>query len=65
MKRSQRWSKFAGRTCGCVGNLCWSSLFLKDCTMWKGPMLEKFMEDCVLWEGPHAGVGAECEESSP
>ena len=56
------------------------SLFLKDCTPWKGPtleqfvkncspweglMLEKFVEDCLPWEGPHAGAGEECEESSP
>jgi len=55
-------------------------LFLKDCTLWKGPtleqslksrtaceglMLEQFMEDCLPWEGPHAGAGAEGEESSP
>ncbi|KAK4824615.1 LOW QUALITY PROTEIN: hypothetical protein QYF61_016921 [Mycteria americana] len=53
-------------------DLCWSSLFLKDCTPWKGPTLEqfvkncspwegltldKFVEDCLLWEGPHAGQG--------
>ena len=58
----------------------WSSLFLKDCTPWKGPMLEQFMkncspwegltlekfvEDCLPWEGPHAGAGEECESSSP
>jgi len=48
-----------------MGDPHWSSLFLKDCTLWEGPTLEQFMEDCVLWEGPHAGAGAECEESSP
>ena len=61
-----------------MGDPHWSSLFLKDCTLWKGPMLEQlmkncslweesenFMEDCLLWEGPHAGAGEECEESSP
>jgi len=62
-----------------LGPRC-SSLFLKDCTPWKGPTLEQFMknyslregltldqfmEDCPLWEGLHAGAGAECEESSP
>ncbi|KAK4806141.1 hypothetical protein QYF61_001064 [Mycteria americana] len=51
--------------------------FLKDCTLWKGPMLEQFLkncspwegptlekvvEDCLPWEGPHAGAGEECEE---
>ena len=76
---SPRWSRFAGRTCDPVGDPRWSSLFLKDCTPWKGPMLEqfmkkcslwegltleKFMEDCLPWEGPHAGAGEECEESS-
>ena len=63
-----------------MGDPRWSSLFLKDCTPWKGPTLEqfvkncsvwegltleKFMEDCLLWEGPHAGAWEECEESSP
>ncbi|KAK4828728.1 hypothetical protein QYF61_000719 [Mycteria americana] len=62
-----------------MGDPCWSSTFLKDCTPWKGPTLdqfvkncspweglalEKFMEDCLLWEGPHAGAGEEGEESS-
>ena len=79
-ERSPRWSRFAGRTCDSAGDPRWSSLFLKDCTPWKGPMLEqlvkncspwegltleKFMEDCLLGEGPHAGAGEECEESSP
>ena len=60
-----------------MGDPRWSSLFLKDCTPWMGPMLEqfmkncspwegltleKFMEDCLPWEGPHAGAGEECEE---
>ena len=63
-----------------AGDPCWSSVLLKDCSLWKGPMLgqfvkncspwerptlEKFVEDCLLWEGPHAGAGEECEESSP
>ena len=67
------WSRFVGRTCG----LCWSSLFLKDCSPWKGPtlkqfmkncssweglMFEKFVEDCLLSEGPRSGAGEECEE---
>ena len=79
-ERSPRWSRFAGRTCNPTGDPCWSSLFLKDCTPWMGPMLEqfvkncspwegltleKFVEDCLPWEGPHAGAGEECEESSP
>ncbi|GAB0203908.1 zinc finger and BTB domain-containing protein 5 [Grus japonensis] len=79
-ERSPRWSRFAGRTCDPVGDPRWSSLFLKGCTLWKGPTLkrlvkncspwegltlEKLVEDCLPWEGPHAGAGAECEESSP
>lgn len=30
----------------------WSSLFLKDCTPWKGTLLEQFLENCSPWEGP-------------
>lgn len=41
---------------------CWSSLSLKDCTPWKGAMLEQFMKDCIPWEGHHAGVGKNCED---
>jgi len=44
------WSRFAGRTCDPMGDPRWSSLFLKDCTLWAGLTLEKFMEDC-----PHTG----------
>jgi len=29
-----------------------SSLFLKDCALWKGPMLEQFLKNYSLWEGP-------------
>ncbi|KAM9590862.1 uncharacterized protein ACIBXB_005912 [Morphnus guianensis] len=76
-ERSPCCSRFSGRTCDPTGDPCWSSVLLKDCTPWKGPMLEqfvkncspwegptfkKFMEDCLLWEGPHAGAGEECEE---
>jgi len=57
----------------------WSSLFLKDCTLWQGLMLDQLVENCSLWEGltlekfvgncfPWEGLhtGAEeCEESSP
>jgi len=39
-------------TCDPVADSCWSSLFLKDCTLWKGPMLEQFMKNCSPWEGP-------------
>jgi len=65
-----------GRTCDPVGDPHWSSPFLKDCTPWKGPMLEQFlrnlslwegptlefMEGCLPWEGPHNGAGEEHEE---
>jgi len=60
-----------------VGHPHWSSLFLKDCTLWKGLMLEQFIkscnpwegltlqklvEDCLPWEGPHAGPREKHEE---
>ena len=38
---------------------------VKNCSPREGLTLEKVVEDCLLWEGPHAGVGEECEESSP
>ena len=34
-----------------MGDPRWSSLFLKDCTPWKEPMLEQFMKNCSPWEG--------------
>jgi len=46
------WRRFAGRVCDPVGDPCWSSLFLKDCTPWKGTMLGQFMNSCTPWEGP-------------
>jgi len=79
-ERSPCRSRFAGRACDPAGDPRWSSLFLKDCTLWEGPTLgrfvkscspregltlENFVENCLPWEGPHAGAGAECEESSP
>jgi len=51
-ERSTHWSRFAGRACDPVGDLRWSSLFLKDCTPWKGHTLEQFVKNCNLWEGP-------------
>ena len=45
-----------------MGDPRWSSPFLKDCTPWKRPMLEKFVKDCLPWVGPHAGAGEEREE---
>jgi len=38
--------------CDSVGDPRWSSLFLKDCTLWKGPMLGQFVKSCSPWEGP-------------
>jgi len=35
-ERSPPWSKFAGRACDPVGFPRWSSLFLKDCSLWEG-----------------------------
>lgn len=71
--------KFASRTCDLLGDPHWISVFLKDCTMgkgptlgqfvkncslWKGLMLEKLMENYLSWEGHHPGLGKECEELS-
>ncbi|RMC19252.1 hypothetical protein DUI87_03858 [Hirundo rustica rustica] len=33
------------------GDPCWSSMFLKDCTTWKGHMLEEFVKNCSPREG--------------
>ncbi|KAK4807231.1 LOW QUALITY PROTEIN: hypothetical protein QYF61_024351 [Mycteria americana] len=62
MERSPRRGRFSGRTCGPVVDPHWSSVFLKDCILWEGPMLEKVVKDCLLWEGPHAGAREEREE---
>ncbi|GAB0207522.1 hypothetical protein GRJ2_003217900 [Grus japonensis] len=77
VETSPCWSRLSGTTCGLTGDSRWSSLFLKDCTLWKGPMLEQFVKNCSLWEGPtlkksvkdclpwvgpHAGAGEECEK---
>lgn len=40
-----------GRTHDPAGKACWNSLVLKDCTLWKGSMLEQFTKNCNLWEG--------------
>jgi len=39
--------------------------FVKNGSLWEGLALMRFTEDFLPWEGPHAGVGEECEESSP
>ncbi|GAB0178075.1 EH domain-containing protein 4 [Grus japonensis] len=40
----------------------WSSLFLRDSTLWEGPMLDKFVENCLPWVGPHAEAGDKCDK---
>jgi len=45
-----------------MGDPRWSSLFLKDCTLWAGPTLGQFTEGCLQREGPRAGAGEESEE---
>lgn len=50
--RENPWSsRFSGRTCDPKGSPHWSSLFLKDCTQWKG-----FTKKCSLWEAVHEGL---------
>ena len=49
---TSHWSGFAGRTCDPLGDPCWSSLFLKDCTSWKGHTLEQFVKSWSSWEEP-------------
>jgi len=34
-----------------MGDPRWSSLFLKDCTLWEGLTLGQFVKSCSLWEG--------------
>jgi len=34
-----------------MGDPRWSSLSLKECTPWEGPMLEQFVKNCSLCEG--------------
>jgi len=74
-ERSPRWNRFAGRACDPVGDPRWSSLFLKDCTPWKGTTLGQFVKSCSPWKGScwrslwrtlshgrnlHPGARAEC-----
>ena len=44
-------SRFAGRACDPVGYPRWSSLFLKDCTLWKAPTVGRFVKSCSPWKG--------------
>ncbi|PKU44432.1 hypothetical protein llap_5264 [Limosa lapponica baueri] len=34
-----------------IGDPHWSSMFLKDCTLWKRAILEQFLKNCSLWGG--------------
>jgi len=58
----------------------WRSPFMKDSTLWKGPVMEQFMKncnmlkgsllekvvkDCIPWEAPHTGSGEEYEVERP
>jgi len=47
VKRGPHWSRFACRTCDPVGDPKWRSLFLKDCTPWKGSTLERIVKDSM------------------
>jgi len=49
-ERSPCWSRFASRACDPMGHPHWSSLFLKDCNPWNGPMLEQSLKNCRPWE---------------
>jgi len=62
-ERSPHQSRFVGRACDPVGDPHWSSLFLKDYTLWKGPMLGQFVKSCSPWEG--LNVGEVCGELPP
>ena len=49
-------SRFFGRTCDPVGDPRWSTVLLKDCTPWKGPMLEQCASEGLhALGGTHAG----------
>jgi len=50
-ERSPHRSRFADRACDPVGDPHWSSLFLKDCTLWEGPMLGQLVRSCSPWDG--------------
>lgn len=60
----------------CERTMIQVSLFLKDCTTWRGPMLEQFTKNCspletdnlssssciIPWKGPYTGAGEQCRE---
>jgi len=47
-ERSPHRSRSAGRACDLMGDPRWSSLFLKDGTLWEGATLEEFVKNCSL-----------------
>ncbi|XP_027506852.1 suppression of tumorigenicity 5 protein isoform X5 [Corapipo altera] len=51
-ERNPLWSRFAVGTWDLGGNARWSRLFLKNCTLWKGPTLEQLMKNCSLGKEP-------------
>lgn len=74
------WSSCFSRICGPRGDPRWSSLSLKESTLWKGPTMEQLVKNCRLWEGltlnklvqdnlpweePHTGTEQGYEEFCP
>jgi len=55
--------RFAGRACDHMGDPCWSSLFLKDCTRWEGNHAGADHEELEPVGRTH--VGEVCGELSP
>lgn len=51
MERSSCRNRLPARNYGYKEPPHWSSLFLKDCILWKRSMLENFLKNCSPWEG--------------
>lgn len=51
MERSSCRNRLPARNYGYKEPPHWSSLFFKDCTLWKRSMLEKSLKNCSPWEG--------------
>ncbi|PKU38308.1 hypothetical protein llap_11386 [Limosa lapponica baueri] len=61
-----------------MGDPCWNRPFLKktashgkntmlehfvtNCSLWEGPLLEKFKKDCIPWERAYTGAREQLEE---
>lgn len=45
-------SRIYCRTFDTVEDSHWSSLFLKDCILWKGSVLDQLVKNCNSWEEP-------------